>query len=539
MRRFLPPVRLAFLLALALPLPCTAQTAAGKKHALLVGVRTYSSGKFEPLRFTENDVEDLAVVLKEKGGFTSLRVLSTGRGEKSPGDAPTADNVRKAIKALLAKRERHDTILVALSGHGIQVSVKGKDESFFCPADAQLNDTSTLLNMSELLGDMDASGAAVKLLLVDACRNDPGAGRSVDADRLRPPRGTAALFSCKGGERAFETDKLGEKGHGVFFHHVIEGLKGKAKNKRGEVTWSRLADHVIESVSEDVPKIIGGGAKQTPEQKLNLTGRSPILVGPDKEDIDRNAAKRIDNSIGMRLVRIPAGTFLMGSPSGEPGRYADEHQHRVRITQAFYMGAFTVTQDEYEKLMGDNPSSFAPGGDGKKKVKGESTGSFPVESASWQDAKRFCEKLSALPKEKSAGRVYRLPTEAEWEYACRAETTTAFHFGTSLSSTAANFNLGRTGPVGSYKPNKFGLYDMHGNVWQWCADWYGERYYRESPEADPRGPDRGEQRVLRGGSWQDYTRDLRAAVRGRQAPDQRSDIIGFRVVWVPDEEGKR
>jgi formylglycine-generating enzyme required for sulfatase activity len=285
-------------------------------------------------------------------------------------------------------------------------------------------------------------------------------------------------------------------------------------------------------VSEDVPRIIGGGARQTPEQKLNLTGRSPILIDPEKAEVVKEEAK-ITSSIGMVLVHIPAGTFTMGSPRSESGRYDDEQQHEVKITRAFYMGACTVTQAEYEKVTGESPSHFSPSGGGKAKVRGEDTSNFPVESVSWEDAKRFCDKLSALPREKAERRTYRLPTEAEWEYACRAGTTSRYHFGSSLSSSHANISLGLTCRVGRYKPNAWGLYDMHGNVWQWCADWYDADYYRKSPKEDPAGPDRGEARVLRGGSWDDYARDLRAAVRGRNAPDYRKDIIGFRVVCVP------
>jgi TPR repeat protein len=263
------------------PIAWGAEPARGRKHALLVGVRDYASGKFDPLRFTENDAEDLAGVLRDTAGFT-VRVLSTTRGKSKASDAPTAANIRAAIEKLLADRRRDDTVLVALSGHGIQGKVKDSEDNFFCPADAQLNDTTRLLSLSRLVKDLDGCGAGVKLLLVDACRNDPAVGRSVDLDSLpRPPRGTAVLFSCKSGERAFETPKLG---HGVFFHHVIRGLKGEARNKRGEVTWSSLADHVIENVSDDVPRLIREGAKQTPHKIENLTGKSPVLVRISEAD---------------------------------------------------------------------------------------------------------------------------------------------------------------------------------------------------------------------------------------------------------------
>ena len=150
--------------------------------------------------------------------------------------------------------------------------------------------------------------------------------------------------------------------------------------------------------------------------------------------------KTITNSIGMKLVLIPAGEFLMGSPEGEAEREDDEYQHRVRITKSFYLGVYEVTQGEYEQVMGTNPSYFAPGRPWTRPADfaGQGTSHFPVEQLSWHDAVEFCRKLSARWAESSVGRVYRLPTEAEWEYACRASTTTPFHFGATLNGREAN-----------------------------------------------------------------------------------------------------
>jgi formylglycine-generating enzyme len=241
----------------------------------------------------------------------------------------------------------------------------------------------------------------------------------------------------------------------------------------------------------------------------------------------------------MKFVRIPAGRFIMGSPKDEKGHESDEGpQHEVEITKAFYLGVSTVTQAEYEKVIGNNPSYFSAMGDGKSKVNGLETRNFPVESVSWHDAVAFCEKLSALAKEKQARRGYRLPTEAEWEYACRAGTKTAFHCGESLKNDQANFNdnLGRTCKVGSYKANAWGLFDMHGNVWQWCSDWYGKDYYQVSPRKDPQGaksdPNNG--RVERGGGQCYRPLCCRAACRGSYAPSGRFGNVGFRGVLCLD-----
>jgi formylglycine-generating enzyme required for sulfatase activity len=248
------------------------------------------------------------------------------------------------------------------------------------------------------------------------------------------------------------------------------------------------------------------------------------------------------NSLGMKLVRIRPGKFTMGSPTDETGRYVEEHQHPVEITRAFYIGVYTVTQAQYKKVMGSDPSYFSATGHGRVSVRGVNTSNFPAENMSWNDADSFCKKLSALPGEKGAGRKYRLPSEAEWEYACRAGTTTPFAFGKSLSSTQANFNgnqpyggaatgpyLQRPAKVGSYKPNAWGLYEMHGNVWHFVADWHDTNYYRVSPRKDPTGPRKGHSRVVRGASWMNVGAWCRSAFRVPVGPTNTWNHVGFRV----------
>jgi formylglycine-generating enzyme required for sulfatase activity len=237
----------------------------------------------------------------------------------------------------------------------------------------------------------------------------------------------------------------------------------------------------------------------------------------------------LGGGVTMELVRIPAGEFMMGSPSGEARRDDEEGpRHRVRITRPFYMGKYEVTQEQYEAMMGEHPARF----NGAKN---------PVERVSWNDASEFCRRLSAR-----TGRDVRLPTEAEWEYACRAGTTTPFHFGSTINTSQANYDgnytygSGPKGvyrkkavPVGSFPPNAWGLYDMHGNVWEWCADWYDSDYYARSPTADPKGPSHGEGRVLRGGSWYSYPWGCRSASRHGLSPTFTNYGDGFRVVVSP------
>ena len=220
-------------------------------------------------------------------------------------------------------------------------------------------------------------------------------------------------------------------------------------------------------------------------------------------------------------MRIEAGTFEMGSPAGEAGRNGDETLHRVTISQAFYIGKYEVTQGEWEAVMGDNPSSFDDCGR-----------TCPVEEVSWEDVQGFIEELNL----REGVRRYRLPTEAEWEYAARAGTQTAYSFGNAANRLGLygwyNDNSGdRTQPVGGKRPNAWGLYDMHGNVWEWVGDRYGE--YPSGRVTDPRGPSSGAYRVDRGGGWDGSARDCRAADRNWLAPGDRIYGLGFRLARTP------
>jgi formylglycine-generating enzyme required for sulfatase activity len=234
---------------------------------------------------------------------------------------------------------------------------------------------------------------------------------------------------------------------------------------------------------------------------------------------------QIENSIGMKLNLIPAGRFLMGSPEDEPGRQPNEGpQHEVTISKPFLIGLTEVTQAEYEKVTGTNPSKFNMDNGGGP--------DHPVGMVSWDDAVAFCKKLSELPEENKAGRVYRLPTEAEWEYACRAGTQTRYSFGDDASklgdySWYIQNSQGRSHPVGEKPPNPWGLYDMHGNVPEWCADWYSGDYYKSSPTSNPAGPASGAHRVRRDGGFPHGSDAQRAAFREGHPPSYRG---GFRVV---------
>jgi formylglycine-generating enzyme required for sulfatase activity len=298
------------------------------------------------------------------------------------------------------------------------------------------------------------------------------------------------------------------------------------------VAWGDVAVLLVGRDGSQTSFLVAGESAKAPQK------HEPLTPG-----------KVITNTISMKLAYIPPGTFTMGSPLSEQEQYekdntddfaAQEIQHEVSLTKGIYMGVYAVTQEEYEKVMGKNPSFFSAAGRGKDRVAGLNTHRFPVEWVSWDDATEFCEKLSQMEQVN-----YRLPTEAEWEYACRAGIKTAFYFGDTISTDQTNcvgdhvYGNGKKGvdrqrpmPVGSFPANAFGLYDMHGNVWQWCQDWYDKDFYQKSPRNDPVNETAGKLkfRVLRGGSWHNLPGESRSACRFFANPILRNWNYGFRVV---------
>jgi uncharacterized protein (TIGR02996 family) len=302
-----------------------------------------------------------------------------------------------------------------------------------------------------------------------------------------------------------------------------------ANPQNGAATWLVLADWLEE--------------QNDPRSELVRLLHQPVYQR-ERTAQQRDARQRemldlvpplFENTLNAHFTWVPPGTFWMGGGGGKRG------ERQVTIEQGFALGVFPVTQAQWQAVMGNNPSYFSRTGDGKDTVKDisdEKLTFFPVESVSWDDAQELIEKLN--DKERGRGYVYRLPTEAEWEYACRGGATSGedcsyhFYFDTptnDLSSEQANFNgihpageasngpyFGRPTKVGSYHPNCLGLYDMHGNVWEWCQDLYEEW---------------GSARVLRGGSWFHYASHCRAMGRRRLAPTERSRTLGCRLARVP------
>ena len=265
--------------------------------------------------------------------------------------------------------------------------------------------------------------------------------------------------------------------------------------------------------------------KKIPTEKKKKADAKKARIRKEKK------RKIVKNKIqDSKFILIKPGTFMMGSPSNEPERNDDELRHKVTISKSFYLQATEVTQGQWKAVMGDNPSDFKNCGN-----------DCPVEKVSWDDIQQFIKKLNRM-----TGKKYRLPTEAEWEYACRAGTTTPFNTGRCLLTNEANYDGNsplkgcskgkyreKTMPVASFSPNAWGLYDMHGNVWEWCSDWYGD--YPTGSVVDPVGLSGGSDRVRRGGSWINNAGDCRSAHRYYLTPGYRVSNLGLRLALSPGQ----
>ena len=593
-------VMLTLLLAATLchsPGRAFAQQKDPQRWALLVGVNEYANIK--DLRFCGADMQALRDELIAVG-FPENHVFLLNSGAKDVRHRPFKAIIEKQLRLVLRLAERGDLIVVAFSGHGAHLDGK----TYLCSAEAEMSEpATTMVSLETIYNQMRRSKASSKLLLVDACRNDPtleGKKSSFSDDSLtalgqslqRPPVGIVALTSCAEGQISMEDKKLG---HGVFMHFILEGLRGAADksgdgNKDDRVSLAELFAYSNVKTRAYVAQKFADF--QTPKLKSEVTDPlSRFILGiPGTRVMARidppafKGGKSITNSIGMKMVLIPAGEFMMGSgrSAAEIARifeskaedFENEHpQHRVKITKPFYLGAYEVTVGQFRKFvsaMGYKTDAEKDGEGGRgynastnefvgrkpkyswRKTGWTQTEDHPVVNVSWNDAVAFCEWLSS-----TEGKTYRLPTEAEWEYACRAgkqslnsngdhsedlakvgnvadatykrKKPSGFHWGGIEADDGYVF----TAPVGKFAPNLFGLYDMHGNVWEWCHDWYGETYYGQQQLEDPPGASTGDSRVFRGGCWLDKPLYVRSAFRTGDSPDYRGYTIGFRLAMTP------
>ena len=572
MRRFL--CLLIFVLIV-----CLVQTVEARKLALLVGVDDYDN--VPSLKCCVNDMKALNAALIKVGFKESdIIILTTGGAIR---DIPTKGKIEQKVAEILSAAQAGDIVFFAFSGHGAR---EGRMD-YFCPPFADPNNLDgTCVSITKVMDDLSKCQARFKWMVVDACHNTPN---SRDAKAFQvipaPPQGIALFQSCDKGEKSYEEDRDG--GNGYFTKNLVTALSGEADtNHDGKLTLLEVCAWTTSQTQADVAKAENkiqrpylnlSAADFTLSEDMNVPKAKKLVEEARKAVEDENyelAIKKYDEAIalcpryssirrernmaqkllkrppagggnpapqrpaqaptaaqtptgspkaGERKVEkvngvefafrwCPSGTFIMGSPMSEEGRFSNETQHQVTLTKGFWMMETEVTQKQWKAVMGNLPDCGFKGDD------------LPVERVSWNDCQEFCKKCKKL------GLSVQLPTEAQWEYACRSGTTGAYAGNLDEMAWYNEFsNKGSTHPVGTKKPNAWGLYDMHGNVWEWCAD-YWNKDYPNGIVTDPTGPSNGSYRVFRGGGWSIYAQLCRSARRSCDDPDCRGDYLGFRCV---------
>ncbi len=578
-----------------LQLSQTASQGDGKRTALVIGNGTYTSS---PLKNPPNDATDMAKALSNVGFTVEHGVDLTQRQMKA------------MIREFGQKLKAGGQGLFYFAGHGIQL----RGRNYLIPVDAEITSEADVedqgVDANLIMGLMDEAGNGLNVVILDACRNNPFARSFRSAGnglaQVEAPTGTLVAYATAPGKVARDgTGRNGAYTAELLKQMNVPGLPIEEVMKRVRANLKQLTNG--EQIPWESSSLVGNfylnkaaGASNAANNPVSeatgaATAANPAAVeqeywetikeSRDVEDfrdylkeypagphavIARSNLRRLEaagktssdgtgnaggvsgasntaggakpgavvrSQMGMELVYVPAGSFTMGAEnSGD-----EKPVHQVTIRDGFYMGKYEVTQAQWQAVMGDNPSKF----------KGDN---LPVETISWIDAQNFIQKLNAL----NDGFIYRLPTEAEWEYAARAGTTgdyagsldTMAWYGNNAGrqyidaaeiwrTDKSNYvkritdNGNQTHAVGTKQPNAFGLYDMHGNVWEWCQDWYHENY-NGAPGDGSAWESGGEQkyRVLRGGSWYLYATYCRSAFRLDLTPDNRNDSDGLRVVAV-------
>jgi formylglycine-generating enzyme required for sulfatase activity len=530
----------------AMPVPAT------ERAALIIGNDAY------PVRPLKNAVSDATAVrdlLRGQLGFPETGIVFDTNLSRL--------DIFEKVEAFKKVAADAKIVIVYYAGHGME-SLDGK-ENFLIPVDADIARAveseaalrATGVNLADLMKDLAEAAPGAKVVLMDCCRDRPegrgasraGGGLVTYADDQVPPD-TLMILAAAPERQASDGMK-----HGPFTLALLETLPKGGQNLLD--TFFAVSDRVQElTAKRQVPWLkFDGSGRIFREQSFLATVNPlpPVVMRPTVPSVpsvpsvssglsslEGTRAGEARTFGGIEMVWCPPGEFLMGSPLAEEGRSEDEKQVRVTLTRGFWLAKTECTQGQWQAVMGSNPSHF-------KGNRG------PVESVSWDEAVSFCEKLNR-ESPAGAGWKWSLPTEAQWEYACRAGTETVFgladakgSFGVNyLSSSMANFDgnypygggakreyLEKTAEVGRYPGNAWGLLDMHGNVWEWCADWYGATL---PGGMNPSGAGQGVNRVRRGGSWGYDAANCRAAYRFGFEPGYRINNLGVRPALVPSDQ---
>jgi formylglycine-generating enzyme required for sulfatase activity len=519
-----------------------------KRVALLIGNSQYEQqGR---LKNPKNDATDMAAKLRNLGFDTQL-VTDANR-----------QSLVSAVRTFREKAKGSQTVaLFFYAGHGVQVN----GENYLVPVDADLQTESDVTTecyaLSSLLNDLN--NTALKVVILDACRDNPfqatqttRGGNTRGLAQVKAATGTYIAYSTAPGTTAADGSEKRNSPYtaallaamdktDISIEQTFKVVRQQLK-QQGQEPWensSLTGEFYFNYTGNPAPAPtptppatadsdndgIIDSKDHCPTQYGDISNYGCPKSTPPTPPATANSYTEDPNGLGIVMQKIKGGTFTMGSNDTEAG--SDEKPTHSVTLDDFYMGKYEVTQAQWAAVMGttlSNPSYF----------KGDN---LPVEQVSWEDIQVFLEKLN-----QKTGKNYRLPTEAQWEYAARGGHKSSFNKeGQGGFTYAGSNNLDKvawyddnsgdtTHPVGQKKPNELGLYDMSGNVWEWCQDWYGSDYYKKSPTDNPTGPTSGAYRVLRGGSWDLYAVYCRVAYRRINAPGSRPNISnGFRLVLVP------
>jgi len=525
-----PLVRSIVIALLCLFFAAPAPAQAERRVALIIGNGAYPAA---PLKNPANDARDMAATLKSLGFEVILKV-----------NAPLRQ-MNEAIDQFWGRLKQGGVGLFFFAGHGLQVA----GENYLVPVDARITVERDVqyacVNAGKILGRMEDAGNGLNIVILDACRNNPFArsfrGESRGLAKMDAPTGSLIAYATAPGDVAAD----GEGANGLYTSHLLKNLRtpglkvedvlkrvrigvanDSAKLGHRQTPWessSLMGDFYFAGAGS-------GGAQPLPPQEpsgpqVAMGAKPQARPSPPPPVNPKVGDTWTDPVTGMAFVWVPGGSFEMGCGSwaGSLLLFGDCQNnetpvHTVRLA-GFWLGKFEVTQGQWQKVMGDNPSVYKNGDD------------YPVDSVSWLDAKEFLSRLNAQGTAR-----FRLPTEAEWEYAARSGGKPEKYAGGDDLDRVAWYddNSNKMAhPVGTKAPNGLGLYDMSGNVWEWCEDEFAASY-PASAQDNPVVTGSGLGRVVRGGSWLYYPSRLRTAGRFRSPPGERFSDRGFRVVRVPD-----
>ena len=514
MHAFLKSYTLFLFILICLMVP-HGDAAAEQRLALVIGNAVYG---FSPLKNPANDASDMAVSL-QKLGFTVILKKNVNLKE-----------MEESIQDFGGRLKKGGVGLFYFAGHGLQAG----GVNYLVPIGAKIDKESDIkyeaVDAGRILDEMANAANGMNIVILDACRDNPFSRQFRSASRGlaivgSAPTGTYISYSTGPGQVALDGDGRNSPFAAALMQFMkepgltIEQVFKNVRHKLGQETAGKQVPWELSSLEGDFFFLHGSSTKTGTSRDMADSGyKGATEARPAQDRSSSEQAAFRDAVTGMDFILVNGGCFQMGDGLGD-GLPSEKPVHEVCL-DSFYLGKYEVTQGQWKKVMGANPSHFKACGD-----------QCPVENVKWTDVQSFIAELNGL-----TGQTYRLPTEAEWEYAARDGGKMVKWAGTSSEGKLGDFawyddNSGdKTHPAGLKKPNALGFYDMSGNVWEWTGDWYAEAYYQKSARDNPRGPNDGTDRVLRGGCWLDRARDCRTTIRFNFNPANGFKSIGLRLV---------